>query len=35
VFENPERTLQDKEVDEIMDQLIREYEMKLNAAIRR
>ena len=35
VFENPERTLQDKEVDDIMDQLIREYEMKLNAAIRR
>ena len=35
VFENPERTLQDKEVDDIMDQLIREYEMKLNALIRR
>lgn len=34
-FENPERTLQDKEVDQVMDQLIKEYEVKLNALIRR
>lgn len=35
LFENPERTLQDKEVDQVMDQLIKEYETKLNAFIRR
>jgi len=34
-FENSERTLQDKEVDQVMDQLIKEYEIKLNALIRR
>ncbi|MFZ4425812.1 MAG: phenylalanine--tRNA ligase subunit beta [Saprospiraceae bacterium] len=34
-FENHERTLQDKEVDQVMDQLIKEYEVKLNAFIRR
>lgn len=34
-FENSERTLQDKEVDQVMDQLIKEYEVKLNALIRR
>ena len=34
-FENHERTLQDKEVDQVMDQLIKEYEVKLNALIRR
>ena len=35
VFEDPERTLQDKDADLVMDQLIKEYEMKLNALIRR
>lgn len=35
VFENPERTLQDKEVDQVIDQMIKEYESKLNALIRR
>ena len=35
IFENAERTLQDKEVDQVMDQLIKECEVKLNALIRR
>lgn len=35
IFENAERTLQDKEVDQVMDQLLKEYETKLNAVIRR
>lgn len=35
MFENPERTLQDKEVDQVMDQMIAAYESKLNALIRR
>jgi phenylalanyl-tRNA synthetase beta chain len=34
-FENPVQTLQDKDIDKIMEQLIREYEMKLGAIIRR
>ena len=34
-FENPERTLKDKEVDKVMDQLIRDYEEKFGALIRR
>lgn len=35
VFEDPAKTLQDKEVEKVMDQLIREYESKLGALIRR
>ncbi len=35
VFEDPAKTLQDKDVEKIMDQLIREYESKLGASIRR
>lgn len=34
-FEDPTKTLQDKDVDKIMEQLIREYETKLEAIIRR
>ncbi len=35
VFEDAAKTLQDKDVEKIMDQLIREYETKLGALIRR
>lgn len=35
IFENPERTLKDKEVDKVMNQLIQLYENKLGALIRR
>ncbi|GJM36419.1 MAG: phenylalanine--tRNA ligase beta subunit [Saprospiraceae bacterium] len=34
-FENPEKTLKDKEVDKIMNQLIQAYETQLDAVIRR
>lgn len=34
-FENPERTLKDKEVDKVMNELIRTYEEKTGAVIRR
>ncbi len=34
-FEDPIKTLQDKEVDQVMEQLIKEYEIKLGATIRR
>lgn len=34
-FEDPTKTLQDKEVDKVMEQLIKEYETKLGATIRR
>ncbi len=35
IFEDPARTLQDKDVEKVMDQLIREFESKLGASIRR
>ncbi len=35
IFENPEKTLKDKEVDKVVKQLITEYESKLGAHIRR
>lgn len=35
LFEDAAKTLQDKDVEKIMDQLIREYETKLGALIRR
>lgn len=35
IFENPEKTLKDKEVDHVVNQLISEYEAKLGARIRR
>ena len=35
IFENPEKTLKDKEVDKIMQKLIMEYEGKVNALIRK
>lgn len=35
LFENPERTLKDKEIDKIMTQLITQYETQLAALIRR
>lgn len=35
LFENPEKTLKDKEVDKVMQKLIQEYESKLGASIRR
>lgn len=35
LFEDPTKTLQDKEVEKVMDHLIREYETKLGAVIRR
>lgn len=35
LFEDPEKTLKDKEVDKVMQKLIQEYEEKLGAAIRR
>ncbi|MEM9918583.1 MAG: phenylalanine--tRNA ligase subunit beta [Bacteroidota bacterium] len=35
IFENPERTLKDKEVDKVMKQLIEKYESDLGAIIRR
>jgi phenylalanyl-tRNA synthetase beta chain len=34
-FEDAEKTLEDKEVDKVMNQLINEYETKLGALIRR
>ena len=34
-FENPERTLQDKEIDKVMNELIKGYEEKLGAVVRR
>jgi len=34
-FENPEKTIKDKEVDKIMKSLIHKYEEDLNATIRR
>lgn len=34
-FENPERTLKDKEVDKVMNELIKGYEEKFGALIRR
>ncbi len=34
-FENPERTLNEKEVDKVMNELIRTYEEKMGALIRR
>lgn len=33
-FENPEKTLKDKEVDKVVNQLIADYESKLGATIR-
>ena len=35
VFEDPTKTLQDKDVDKVMNNLIQEYEGKLGAVIRR
>lgn len=35
VFENPEKTLKDKEVEKVMSQLIRNYESQLGALIRK
>jgi phenylalanyl-tRNA synthetase beta chain len=35
LFEDPTKTLQDKDVEKVMDHLIREYESKLGAVIRR
>jgi phenylalanyl-tRNA synthetase beta chain len=35
LFEDAEKTLEDKEVDKVMNQLIGEYETKLGALIRR
>ncbi len=35
VFQHPERTLQSKEVDKVMDKLIKAFEQKLGATIRR
>jgi phenylalanyl-tRNA synthetase beta chain len=35
LFEDPEKTLKDKEVDQVIAQLIDEYEQKLGAVIRR
>ncbi len=35
VLEHPEKTLKDKEVDKLMDQLIQAYEAQLGASIRR
>ncbi|MCB0704691.1 MAG: phenylalanine--tRNA ligase subunit beta [Saprospiraceae bacterium] len=35
VFENPERTLQDVEIDQVMNKMIGEYEKQLQAQIRR
>ena len=35
IFEDPTRTLQDKEVDQVMERLITTFEMQLQAAIRR
>jgi phenylalanyl-tRNA synthetase beta chain len=35
LFEDPTKTLKDKEVDKVMEQLIREYEQKIGATIRR
>ena len=35
IFEDQARTLQDKDVEKVMDQLIQEYETKLGALIRR
>ncbi|MBK8490656.1 MAG: phenylalanine--tRNA ligase subunit beta [Saprospirales bacterium] len=35
LFEDPTKTLQDKEVDQVMDQLIQAYESQLHAHIRR
>ena len=34
-FENPEKTIKDKEVDKVMSTLIDQYEKQLNAKIRR
>ena len=34
-FENPEKTLSDKEVDKVMNKLIGSYEHQLGAVIRR
>jgi phenylalanyl-tRNA synthetase beta chain len=34
-FENPEKTIKDKEVDKVMNTLIDKYEKELNATIRR
>ncbi|NBC08793.1 MAG: phenylalanine--tRNA ligase subunit beta [Bacteroidetes bacterium] len=34
-FENPEKTLKDKEVDKVVNKLIAEYESKLGASIRK
>ena len=35
LFEDPSRTLKDKEVDKVTNQLIRQYEAQLGATIRR
>jgi phenylalanyl-tRNA synthetase beta chain len=35
IFEDPNKTLRDKEVDKVINQLIRNYETKLGAVIRR
>jgi phenylalanyl-tRNA synthetase beta chain len=35
LFQDPSKTLQDKEVDKVMDKLIRDYEQKIGATIRR
>ncbi len=35
IFEDPSKTLKDKEVDKVMNQLIKTYESKLGAVIRR
>lgn len=35
LFENPEKTLKDKEVDKVMNKLIQAYQSKLGATIRR
>jgi phenylalanyl-tRNA synthetase beta chain len=35
IFEDPTKTLKDKEIEKVMNTLIREYENKLGANIRR
>ena len=34
-FENPEKTLKDKEVDKVVNKMIADYETKLGASIRK
>jgi len=35
VFEDPTKTLRDKDIDKVMNKLIKDYEGKLGAVIRR